>query len=85
MRYVNHSNVGFCPLKRPFSCENCLTMFCFLRVRACACSRYQALFSPPPREPGDEARYVAASMVIDRQKDTNTQNDYHNPTMRGPH
>ena len=46
MRYVNHSNVGFCPLKRPFS-------------------------------------YL--SMVVDRQKDTNTQNDYHNPTMRGPH
>ena len=28
---------------------------------ACACSRYQALFSPPPREPGDEAKSGLAS------------------------
>ena len=27
---------------------------------ACACSRYQALFSPPPRQPGDEAKHCTA-------------------------
>ena len=35
---------------------------CFVgRIGACACSGYQALFPPPPREPGDEANvYVCA-------------------------
>ena len=29
---------------------------CFVgRIGACACSGYQALFPPPPREPGEEA------------------------------
>ena len=32
---------------------------CFVgRIGACACSGYQALFPPPPREPGDKASLV---------------------------
>ena len=42
-----------------FLSEKRLTM---VRVGACARSCYQALFSPPPREPGDEARYLNISL-----------------------
>ena len=38
---------------------------CFVgRIGACACSGYQALFPPPPREPGDEANHRCATILV---------------------